>query len=77
MWEAGHNDPELMKLIVNMLRAYVVDYASAIPEVKDIVSEMKKSQEFSELISKVGPKVNGEKFASLEFRNSHNRFLKY
>ena len=67
LWEAGHNDPELMKLIVNMLRAYVVDYTSAIPEVKDMVSEKNKSQEFYELISKVGPKVNGEKFASLEF----------
>lgn len=67
LWEAGHNDPELMKLIVNMLRAYVVDYTSAIPEVKDMVSEKNKSQEFYELISKVGPKVNGDKFASLEF----------
>ena len=69
MWEAGHNDPQLMKLIIDMLKAYVVDYGSVKQEIADIIKSNKTDSEFASFLEKIGGRFNINTFAQLDYRD--------
>ena len=75
MWEAGHNDPQLMKLIIDMLKAYVVDYGSVKQEIADIIKSNKTDSEFASFLEKIGGRFNINAFAQLDYRDMPGSIL--
>ena len=75
MWEAGHNDPHLMKLIIDMLKAYVVDYGSVKQEVADTIKANKADSEFTSFLEKIGGRFNINTFAQLDYRDMPGSIL--
>lgn len=75
MWEAGHNDPQLMKLIIDMLKAYVVDYGSVKQEVADTIKANKADSEFTSFLEKIGGRFNINTFAQLDYRDMPGSIL--
>ena len=75
MWEAGHNDPQLMKLIIDMLKAYVVDYGSVKQEIADIIKSNKTDSEFASFLEKIGGRFNINTFAQLDYKDMPGSIL--
>lgn len=75
MWEAGHNDPQLMKLIIDMLKAYVVDYGSVKQEIADIIKSNKTDSEFASFLEKIGGRFNINTFAQIDYKDMPGSIL--
>lgn len=67
MWESAHEDPQMMGLIENLLKAYVVDYNGLNKKITPLIRANKKNPEFSEFVSKVGARCNSEKLSMVKF----------
>ena len=47
MWEAGHQDPELLAMMFQLIRLYCFDYDKALPKIKKILGDNETAESIS------------------------------
>lgn len=66
MWEAAHNDPQLMHLLHNMLKAYIVDYTKVSKLLGGMLKTVDKT-EGADFLAAVGSKNKIDNLININF----------
>lgn len=77
MWEAAHNDPELMALLADMLRAYVVDYEKVSKSLPSTLKSLRKNngENTKEFLATLGTKDKIDKLSRMTFASMPQELL--